>query len=128
MTRPCYRHLDRRWEFIWWLSHWDLLGAVGATVLSMTMVHPLGGLVFGALTVIFLKYVKVGKPRGYLWQVAYRLGLLGFLPDGVRPPGLLAPPPAVGGRIRRYSAVPGDADDDGPDARHFWSGRRRPQS
>ena len=123
MTRPCYRHLDRRFEVFMGLSHLDLIGSVFFALLVMATVHPLAGIVAGILLALLLKYLKEGKPRGYLWHLAYRLGLLSLLPDGIRPRGLVPPPSLFGPPERRYSSVSGEADDDGWQARHFWSGR-----
>ena len=76
---------------------------------------------FGAV----VKHFREGKPRGYAFTLAYKSGVLGILPEGLRPPGLLPARGYLGPRLQRFSGVAGPADDDGPEARHFWSGKRR---
>ena len=105
------------------LSHWDLMISVGAGLMVMAVIHPFIGIGFGLALAVFLKFVKEGKPRGYLWHLSYRLGLLSLLPDGLRPSGLVPPPPLVGPRLRRFSGVAGEADDTAAGARHYWSGK-----
>ena len=123
MSRPCYRNLDRPFEVFLGLGPLELIViAVVALILMTTLSVPVGlvaGAVFGAV----VKYFREGKPRGYTFTLAYRSGLFRYVPDGVRPPGLVPAAPFSSGRPRRYSPVPGEADDESEEARHFWSGK-----
>ena len=124
MSRRCYRNLDKPFEVFLGLGPLELIViAIVALVLMTTLSAPVGlagGAAFGAV----VRYFREGKPRGCLFYLAYRSGLLGCLPDGIRPPGLVPAGPLARGGIRRYSAVSGASDDDSPEARHYWSGKK----
>lgn len=124
MNRRCFRNLDRPFEVFLGLGPLDLvLIAVTGLVLMTVWNAPvglLGGAVFGAV----VKQFREGKPRGYAFTLAYRVGLVGLLPENLRPPGLFPSPGFWGRRRILFSAVAGEADDDCAEARHFWSGKR----
>lgn len=124
MSRPCYRSLDRPFEVFLGLGPLELIAiSVVALVLMTTTSAPVG-LVGGVVVGAVVKFFREGRPRGYAYYLAYRVGLLRFLPDGVRPPGLVPACPILGRHRDRYSAVPDEADDESPEARHFWSGKK----
>jgi hypothetical protein len=123
MSRPCYRNLDRPFEVFLGLGPGELLLIAIVGLVLMTVWNAPAGLLGGAAFGAVVKHFREGKPRGYAFYLAYKSGLLGVLPDGLRPPGLLPAPGAFGPRRIRFSAVAGLADDEGPEARHFWSGK-----
>ncbi len=118
-TRPCYRNLDRPIIALWGLEPGDLFAILGATAFLMIATNIGLGLVGGVAFGIGLKALKAGKPRGYVFYLFYRSGILRFVPDALRPPWLVIPPPPIGARVLRFSAAPGPADDDTPEARYF---------
>jgi hypothetical protein len=118
VTRPCLRNLDRPIVALCGLEPADLcaiLGVVGALLVVTNIgIALVGGLfVFGGL-----KALKAGKPRGYMFYLFYRAGLVRFWPESFRPPYLVIPP-GLGVRTLKFSAAPGPEDDASPEARYF---------
>jgi hypothetical protein len=124
MSRRCYRSLDKPFEVFLGLGPVELILIAVVALGLMTALSAPVGLFGGAAFGVLVRYFREGKPRGYLFYLAYRSGILGILPDGVRPPGLAPAGPFARGRVRRYSAVPGEADDESDESRHYWSGKK----
>ena len=125
MSRPCFRSLDKPFEVFLGLGPGELLLIAVVGLVLMTVWNAPAGLLGGAAFGAVVKHFREGKPRGYAFTLAYKSGLFGILPEGLRPPGLLPARGYLGPRLQRFSGVAGPADDDGPEARHFWSGKRR---
>lgn len=124
IARRCYRHLDRPFVVFLGLGPADLVAILIAGTILMIAVNPVVGL-FGAVGMGFgAKRLKEGKPRGHVFGLLYRMGLVAFLPPAARPPYLVKPPSLGGRGVLRLSAVPGPEDDESPEAR-FWRGSRR---
>jgi len=118
--RPCYRNLDRPIVALWGLEPVDLFAIFASAVVLMIVTNIAIGLVGGVAVGLALKALKAGKPRGYVFSLFYRSGILRFAPATLRPPWLVIPPgfgPA--GRILRFSPAPGPEDDDTPEARYY---------
>jgi hypothetical protein len=118
IERPCLRNLDRPIVALAGLEPADLcaiLGVVGVLLVVTNIgIALVGGLfVFGGL-----KALKAGKPRGYMFYLFYRAGLVRLWPESFRPPYLVIPP-APGVRTLAFSAAPGPLDDATPEARYF---------
>ncbi len=123
LARPCLRHLDRPIVALWGLEPVDLFAVLGAAV-GILIVSNIGIAVVGGLLVCLgLKALKAGKPRGYVFGLLYRAGLLRCCPQALRPPYLLLPP-GFASRTIRFSAAPGPEDDGSREARYFRAGRR----
>ncbi len=93
--RPCPRTLDRP-ILVFGLEPEDLviIGLVAGGLLMLA--DPLIAVGTGFGLWIALMRLKAGKPPGYLFTLAYRLGVLSVLPRSLRPLHLL-PPLARGG-------------------------------
>ena len=118
--RPCYRHLDRPIVALWGLEPVDLFAIFASAVLLIGVTNIAIGLVGGVAIGLALKALKAGKPRGYVFSLFYRSGILRFAPAALRPPWLVIPPgfgPA--GRVLRFSPAPGPEDDETPEARYY---------
>ena len=124
MNRPCYRNLDRPFEVFLGLGPFELLLIAIVGLVLMTVWNAPAGLLGGAAFGAVVKHFREGKPQGYAFCLAYKAGLLGILPEGLRPPGLLPAPGPLGARLQKFSAVADLADDECPEARHFWSGKK----
>jgi len=74
--------------------------------------------VAGLFVCLGLKALKAGKPRGYVFYLFYRAGLLRLAPASLRPPYLVIPP-AFGHRTLSFSPAPGPEDDGTEEARYF---------
>ncbi len=123
MNRRCFRNLDRPFEVFLGLGPLDLVLIAVVGLVLMTVWNAPAGLLGGAAFGAVVKHVREGKPPGYAFTLAYKAGLVGWIPENLRPPGLLPAPGLFGPRRTRYSAVSAEADDDSAEARHFWSGR-----
>ena len=125
MSRPCHRNLDKPFEVFLGLGPVELLLIAVVGLVLMTVWNAPAGLVgagaFGAVVRTF----REEKPQGYAFTLAYRMGLLGFLPETLRPPGLFPAPGPLGSRTRTFSAAAGEADDASLEAIHFWSGKNQ---
>lgn len=120
----CYRHLDRPFVVFLGLGPVDLMAILLAGTLLLVVANPVVA-VIGATGVAFaLKRVKEGKPRGYLFTLIYRSGLLSLLPQAARPPWLVKPPIVGKSPIVRFSGVPGDPDDEPEEVRYYRGPRR----
>lgn len=122
ITRPCLRNLDRPIIALWGLEPGDLvliLAVVGLLALVWNIGVGLGG---GLVACLGLKALKAGKPRGHVFTLLYRSGLLRLAPFQVRPPYLVIPP-LPGQRWVSFSAAPGPEDDATPEARFFRGGK-----
>jgi hypothetical protein len=116
--RPCPRTLDRPIVALWGLEPLDL-GAVLGTAAVLFLMTNIGVALAGAVAAALgLRALKAGRPRGYVFGVFYRSGLLRAVPRSLRPPGLVRPP-GLGRRSVSFSAVPGPEDDDTPEAKFF---------
>jgi len=123
VARPCLRNLDKPIVALWGLEPVDLfliLGVAGGILILSNIGMAVGG---GLLACLALKALKAGKPRGYVFGLCYRAGLLRFCPEGLRPPYLVIPPTFTA-RTLRLSAAPGPEDDRTPEARFFRAGKR----
>jgi len=125
MTRPCFRNLDRPFEVFLGLGPGELLLIAVVGLVLMTVWNAPAGLVGAGAFGAVVRYFREGKPPGYAYGLAYRMGLLSYLPDGIRPPGLFPAPGPLASRRRTYSAAAGEADDETREALHFWSGKSR---
>ena len=116
--RRCYRSLDETIVGIWGLEPLDLVLVVIATMVISLFLGPLG-ILAGAALMVGLIWLKAGKPRGYVFYLLYRLGLVRFCPDGLRPPNLIVPPLPVGERVFRFSGSSGPEDEESEEAKFF---------
>ena len=124
MARRCFRNLDKPFEVFLGLGPLDLVLIAVVGLVLMTVWNAPAGLLGGALFGAVVKQFREGKPLGYAFTLAYRIGFVGLLPENLRPPGLLPSPGLWGKKQIRFSAVAGEADDDGAEARHFWGAKR----
>src|SRR6516162_3312010 len=108
VPRPCLRSLDKPIVALWGLEPLDLFAILGV--------------VGGLMACLGLKALKAGKPRGYVFYLFYRSGILRICPEALRPPYLVIPP-APGRRRLSFSAAPGPEDDETPEARYFKGNR-----
>ena len=120
----CYRHLDRPFVVFLGLGPVDLMAILVTGFILMIAVNPVVAVVGSVLSAVVVKRVKEGKPRGYVFILIYRSGLLSLLPDAARTPWLVKPPLVGKSPIVRYSGVPGDPDIEPNEAR-FYRGPRR---
>ena len=118
-TRPCYRNLDRPIVALWGLEPGDLLVILVGAGLFMVLTNVVIGLVGGILLGVGYKALKAGKPRGYVFYLFYRSGLIRLLPSGLRPPYLVIPPPLAGSKVLAFSPAPGPEDDETSEARFY---------
>ena len=122
--RPCLRNLDRPIVALWGLEPGDLfliLGTVAALLLVTNIAIAIAG---GVAACLGLKALKAGKPRGYVFYLFYRAGLIRMLPPSLRPTQLVMPP-FFGRRTLTFSAIPDPDDDQSPEAQ-FYRGSRNP--
>ncbi len=105
--RPCPRTLDRP-ILVFGLEPEDLvlIGFIAGGLLFVA--DPLLAVGTGFALWIGLLKLKAGKPPGYLFTLAYRIGLVRLLPPSMRPPHLL--PRAETLRIQAFDG----GDHDGP--------------
>ncbi len=122
VTRPCLRNLDRPIVALWGLEPVDLFAVVGVVAVLMVLSNIGIAILGGLLACLGLKALKAGKPRGYVFYLFYRSGLLRFCPQSLRPPYLVIPPGA-GARELRFSPAPGPGDDQTPEVRYFRGGK-----
>jgi hypothetical protein len=122
ITRPCLRNLDRPIVALWGLEPVDLLATLGAVGVLMVLSNIGIALAGGVLVCLALKALKAGKPRGYVFYLFYRSGILRWAPLSLRPPYLVIPP-GPGSRRLRFSAAPGPEDDRTPEAEYFRRGK-----
>jgi hypothetical protein len=121
-TRPCLRNLDRPIVALWGLEPIDLVALVGVVGVLILFSNIGIAVVGGLLACLGLKALKAGKPRGYVFYLFYRSGILRLCPEALRPPCLVIPP-APGRRRLSFSAAPGPEDDETPEARYFRGGK-----
>ncbi len=105
------------------LGPFDLVLIAVVGLVLMTVWNAPAGLIGGTAFGAFVKYFREGKPRGYAFTLAYKMGLVGCIPENLRPRGLLPAPGFFGAKRMRFSPVADEADDESAEARHFWSGR-----
>lgn len=122
VPRPCLRNLDNPIVTLWGLEPVDLFAVVAVVGVMMVLSNIGIGLVAGVLACLGLKALKAGKPRGYVFYLFYRSGLLRLAPDSLRPPYLVIPP-AAGSRTLRFSSAPGPEDDLTEEAKYFRGGK-----
>ena len=72
-----------------------------------------------AMVGVGYKALKAGKPRGYVFYLFYRTGLIRLLPNSLRPPYLVVPPPLAGKKSLSFSPAPGPEDDETSEARFY---------
>jgi hypothetical protein len=125
MSRPCFRNLDKPFEVFLGLGPVELILIAVVGLVLMTVWNAPAGLVGAGAFGAVVRYFREGKPQGYAFYLAYRMGLLGYLPEALRPPGLLPAPGPLGPRTQMFSAAPGEADDCSTEAIHFWSWKRQ---
>jgi hypothetical protein len=122
VTRPCLRNLDKPIVALWGLEPIDLFATL-CVVGVLALLSNIGiGLVGGVLACLALKALKAGKPRGYVFYLFYRSGILRLAPEAFRPPYLVIPP-GPGTRSLSFSAAPGPEDDRTPEAQYFRRGK-----
>jgi len=122
VTRPCLRNLDRPIVALWGLEPVDLFAVVGVVAVLMVLSNIGIALLGGLLACLGLKALKAGKPRGYVFYLFYRSGVLRLSPESLRPPYLVIPP-APGSRTLSFSPAPGPEDDLTEEARYFRRGK-----
>ena len=122
IDRPCLRNLDRAIVALWGLEPADLFAIVGVVAIGIVVANIGIALVAGLFVCLGLKALKAGKPRGYVFYLFYRAGVLRLAPASLRPPYLVIPP-AVGKRSLSFSAAPGPEDDKTEEARYFRGGK-----
>ena len=122
VTRPCLRNLDKPIVALWGLEPLDLFAILGVVGVLMVLTNIGIALLGGLLACLGLKALKAGKPRGYVFYLFYRSGILRICPEALRPPYLVIPP-APGARSLSFSAAPGPEDDETPEARYFKGGK-----
>jgi type IV secretory pathway TrbD component len=107
IRRPCPRTLDRP-ILVFGLEPEDLvlIGLIAGGLLFVA--DPLFAVGAGFGLWIGLLKLKAGKPPGYLFTLAYRIGLVRLLPPSMRPLHLL--PRAETLRIQAFDG----GDPDGP--------------
>jgi hypothetical protein len=120
--RPCLRNLDRPIVALWGLEPGDLFLVVGTVAVLLVFTNIGIAIAGGVAACLGLKALKAGKPRGYVFYLFYRVGLVRLLPRGLRPPHLVIPP-LFGRRTLTFSAAPDPEDDGSPEAR-FYHGSR----
>ena len=118
IDRPCLRNLDRAIVALWGLEPVDLFVIIGVVAVGLVVTNIGIGLVAGLFVCLGLKALKAGKPRGYVFYLFYRAGVLRLSPAALRPPYLVIPP-AFGTRTLSFSAAPGPEDDATEEARYF---------
>ncbi len=123
MRKPCFRGLDRPFT-IFGLEPTDIAMAALVGMFGM-FVQPMLGVLAAALVVGGLRALKRGKPPGYLFTLAYRAGLVAFLPSTFVPPHQVRPPFPWKKRVVRLSGVAGDGDRDHELVRFYHQGRER---
>ena len=122
VTRPCLRNLDNPIVALWGLEPVDLFAVITVVGIMMVLTNIGIALIAGLIFCLGLRALKAGKPRGYVFYLFYRTGLLRMAPDALRPPYLVIPP-AASSRKLRFSAAPGPEDDETPEARYFRGGK-----
>src|SRR5688572_32962011 len=123
MNRRCFRNLDKPFEVFLGLGPLDLVLIAVVGLVLMTIWNAPAGLIGGTAFGAIVKHFREGKARGYAFTLAYKAGLVGWIPETLRPPGLLPAPGFLGSKRTRFSAVAAEADDDSAEAKHFWSGK-----
>src|SRR6185369_11540457 len=118
IERPCLRNLDRAIVALWGLEPVDLFAIVGVVAVGIVVANIGIALVAGLFVCLGLKALKAGKPRGYVFYLFYRAGVLRLSPASLRPPYLVIPPP-FRKRTLSFSAAPGPEDDETEEARYF---------
>ena len=119
ISRPCYRNIDRPIVALWGLEPGDLFVILVGAGILMILTNVAVGLAGGVLLGVGYKAIKAGKPRGYVFYLFYRTGLVRLLPVSLRPPYLVLPPIPGSPKSIRFSATPGPEDDDSPESRFF---------
>lgn len=122
VARPCLRNLDKPIIALWGLEPVDLFATLGVVGILMVLSNIGIALVGGVVACLALKALKAGKPRGYVFSLFYRSGILRLAPEALRPPNLVIPP-GPGTRTLSFSAAPGPEDDQTPEAQYFRSGK-----
>lgn len=118
VERPCLRNLDRAIVALWGLEPADLFATIGVVAGLLILTNIGVALVGGVFVCLGLKALKAGKPRGYVFSLFYRAGLLRLAPRSLRPPYLVIPP-SFGRRTLSFSPAPGPEDDRTKEARYF---------
>jgi hypothetical protein len=108
-AKRCYRTLDKPIT-VFGLEIEDLCGVVLAAGALLFLTRPILGIGGGLAAWAGLRALKAGKPPGYVFEQAYRAGLLRFVP--LPAPRRLLPRAARA----RWSAVGADATLE----RRFW--------
>lgn len=122
VPRPCLRNLDNPIVALWGLEPVDLFAVVAVVGVLMVFANIGIALLGGLLACLGLKALNAGKPRGYVFYLFYRSGLLRWSPVSLRPPYLVIPP-APGSRSLSFSAAPGPEDDLTEEAAYFRGGK-----
>lgn len=122
VSRPCLKTLDKPIVALWGLEPVDLCAIVVIVGLLMIVANIGIAILGGVLACLGLKALKAGKPRGYVFYLFYRSGLLRMAPEFLRPPYLVIPP-APAQRYLRFSPAPGRGDDETREARYFRRGK-----
>jgi hypothetical protein len=121
--KPCWRTLDRPLSILG-LEPSDLVLAVLAALSVFVAFSQILGIAIGLGLGLGLKRLKRGQPPGHLFYLAYRLGIVRFLPKALLPPHLVRPPLPWEPTTVHFSAFEGDRDDERSEIR-FYRGRHR---
>lgn len=116
--RPCPRTLDRPIQ-VFGLEPEDLVGVGLAAIVLLFLWDGIAAVGTGLGLWIALMRLKAGKPPGHLYALAYRHGLVDWLPASFRAPQVLPR------RVTWLSPFTGEEDDDL--ARSWWVHRRPPE-
>lgn len=113
--KPCPRTLDRP-IVIFGLEPEELvlIGLVSGVILFVVDAVP--AVLSGAVFWIGLSRIKAGKPPGHIFELAYRAGLLRWIPGSFRAPHLIRR------SVRTLDAFEGGHDDA---VREYWGDRPR---
>ena len=124
IRKRCYRHLDRPFVVFLGLGPIDLMAILLLGVILILFANPIVAILGAVGLAVALKKLKEGKPRGDLFYVIYRSGLICLVPDRARPPYLVKPPALGGSHLMCLSGVPSDPKDEPEEAR-FYRGPRK---
>jgi hypothetical protein len=121
--KPCYRTLDRPLSILG-LEPGDLVITVLVALIVFAGVSQILGIGLGLGLGFGLKRLKRGQPPGHLFYLAYRFGIVRFLPTGPPALHLVRPPLPWESPTAHFSAFEGDRDHERPEIRFYHRNRR----